>query len=135
MRVSIADIRAAEAAVYRVAHRTPLLHSSVLSKQFGCPLYVKAECLQRTGSFKAGAALAVKSALPGVWVAGVQAAGAPAAARSFRAGRRLSVDPAPTLADGVAIAAPGRRTLPLIRQYVDEIVTVDEESIAQAIAL
>src|SRR5207248_1512414 len=41
------------AAVYRVAHRTPLLHSSALSQQFGCELYVKAECLQRTGSFKA----------------------------------------------------------------------------------
>src|SRR5207248_2480356 len=53
MTVSIADIQAAQAAVYRVAHRTPLLHSNALSKQFGCPLYVKAECLQRTGSFKA----------------------------------------------------------------------------------
>ena len=38
--------------VYKAAHRTPLLHSHNLSRTFGGQVYLKAECLQRAGSFK-----------------------------------------------------------------------------------
>jgi threonine dehydratase len=87
------------------------------------------------GGLIAGVATAVKAMRPDARVIGVQAAAAPAAALSFQRGRRLHREPAPTIADGVAIAAPGRETLPLIRRYVDELVTVDEEAIAQAIVM
>ena len=40
-----------------------------------------------------------------------------------------------TIADGIAVRAAGVHTLPLVRKYVDEIVTVDDEEIANAILL
>ena len=38
-----------------------------------------------------------------------------------------------TIADGIAVRCAGVHTFPLVRKYVDEIVTVDEEEIASAI--
>jgi threonine dehydratase len=87
------------------------------------------------GGLIAGVATALKALVSGVRVVGVQAASAPAAARSFAEGRRVSIEPRPTVADGVAVEAPGELTLPLVQRYVDDIVTVDEEAIAQAIVL
>ena len=87
------------------------------------------------GGLIAGVAIALKTLLPGVAVVGVQAAAAPGAARSLQSGSRTAVAPAPTLADGVAVAGPGALTFPIIQRYVDDIVTVDEETIAQAIVL
>ncbi|HXH22850.1 MAG TPA: threonine ammonia-lyase [Dehalococcoidia bacterium] len=264
--VTIDDIRAAAGVVYGVAVETPCLHSLSLSETFGAPVYLKAECLQHTGSFKvrgaanriamltpeqrasgvvtasagnhaqgvaiaaraagvsakvvmpknaalaklqatrgygatvllqgesfaeaqdaafaiaaeerrvmvppfdddaiiagqgtvglelaeqcraaqlvlvpvggggliAGVATAVKALLPSAKVVGVQAAAAPAAARSLAEHRRAHVDPRPTLADGVAVPSPGALTLPLMERYVDDIVVVDEEAIAQGIVM
>jgi threonine dehydratase len=87
------------------------------------------------GGLITGVALALKSLRPGIRVAGVQAAAAPGAAMSLQSGIRTLQTPKPTLADGVAISGPGELTLPLIATYVDEVVTVDEEAIAQAIVV
>jgi threonine dehydratase len=264
--IALADIRAVSGAVYRVAQVTPCLHSHALSEDFGAAVYLKAECLQRTGSFKvrgaaarisrlsaeelargvvtasagnhaqgvaiaarqagiaatvvmpvnaalakvqatraygatvllhgddfaeasaeaarlardhgltmvpafddeaviagqgtvgleiaeqcpqaalalvpvggggliSGVAVALKSLRPGIRIVGVQAAAAPAALHAFRSGRARPFHPRPTLADGVAVSQPGRLTLPLMRRYVDDIVTVEEEAVAQAIVL
>ena len=84
------------------------------------------------GGLIAGVALAIKTLSPRTRVVGVQAAASPAAARSLRRGRRLRVATRTTVADGIAIAQPGRLPWRLIRRYVDEIVTVSEESIAHA---
>ena len=65
-------------------------------------------------------------------VVGVQAQAAPATVHSFQEGKRTSVPPVPTLADGIAATAPGKLAFPLIRRYVDQMVTVSEEAIAQA---
>lgn len=46
------DVRSAARQIEGVAVRTPLLHAEALSEALGCRLYVKAEPLQRTGSFK-----------------------------------------------------------------------------------
>src|SRR5262249_40957798 len=35
-----------------LVHRTPLVHSAALSHRLGAPVYLKLECLQKTGSFK-----------------------------------------------------------------------------------
>src|SRR5260370_21966255 len=40
-----------------------------------------------------------------------------------------------TIADGIAVRRAGERTLPLVQKYVDEIVTVEEEEVANAILL
>ncbi len=52
MPVGIADIEAAAARIAPVALRTPLLENPLLNERLGFRLLVKAECLQRTGSFK-----------------------------------------------------------------------------------
>jgi threonine dehydratase len=49
---TIEDIRDAARRIAGLAVRTPLLHSPVLSERCGRPVYLKPECLQRTGSFK-----------------------------------------------------------------------------------
>lgn len=87
------------------------------------------------GGLIAGIATAIKAVAPQVRVVGVQAQAAPAAYRSFRSGRRLLVRPKPTIADGVAIGQPGRIPLHLMRRYVDDMVTVDEEAISHALVL
>jgi threonine dehydratase len=50
--VSLADVRAARAVISAVAKRTPIVTSVALSEQYGRPVVLKAENLQRTGAFK-----------------------------------------------------------------------------------
>jgi threonine dehydratase len=50
-------------------------------------------------------------------------------------GKPVTIHAAATIADGIAVRRAGERTLPLVQKYVDEIVTVDEEEIANAILL
>ncbi len=49
---AIADVKAAAERIRGIAIRTPLLHSPVLSERTAAKVYLKPECLQRTGSFK-----------------------------------------------------------------------------------
>ncbi len=49
---TIDDVRAAAERLRGLAVRTPLLESQLLNEELGCRLLLKAECLQRTGSFK-----------------------------------------------------------------------------------
>ena len=82
------------------------------------------------GGLAAGTAIAVKSLLPHVRVVGVQAAAcAPYAGGTSPAG------PVVTLADGIAVKQPGALTAPLVATWVDELVAVDEDAIADAMVL
>jgi len=87
------------------------------------------------GGLIAGVAVAAKALRPSIRVVGVQAAHAPGVARSFRERRAVQVPPAPTIAEGVGAAGPGDVTLPLILEHVDDVVTVSEEAIAEAMVL
>jgi threonine dehydratase len=85
------------------------------------------------GGLFAGVAAAVKAKKPGVSLIGVQSEGADTAVRSWREGRL--VEPSTvryTLADGIAVKSPSQRTFEYIRRYADEMVTVDDRSIARA---
>jgi threonine dehydratase len=84
------------------------------------------------GGLAAGVALAVKALRPTAQVVGVQAAAAPAARESFIHRHPRTVRPRVTIADGIAVSRPGDVTLPLLLRYLDDIVTVDEESITGA---
>lgn len=86
------------------------------------------------GGLISGVALAVKTLIPGARVVGVQAAECAPVLASLEAGRPVAVAGARTIADGIAVKRPGDRTLPMIQKYVDEVVTVDEDEIARAIA-
>ena len=87
------------------------------------------------GGLISGIGLAIKETLPGVRVIGVQAEAATALVDSYKANRRLTVRGKATVADGIAVGTPGRLTLPLVRQYVDELVVVEEEEITRAMML
>ncbi len=87
------------------------------------------------GGLAAGTAIAVKSALPAVEVVGVQAEVVAAFPPSLAAGHPVEVVGATTIADGIALKRPGDITLPLVRDWVDAIVTVGEDDIAEAMVL
>jgi threonine dehydratase len=85
------------------------------------------------GGLLAGVALAVKAHRPDVRVIGVQAAGAAAFPGSLTAGRPVALPSMKTMADGIAVGLPGDVTFAAVRDHVDEIVTVTEESLSRAL--
>lgn len=85
------------------------------------------------GGICSGVAIAAKALKPGVKIVGVQAANVASMQVSIDAGEPTEVTARPTIADGIAIKRPGVVTVPLIKQYVDEIVQVSEEEIAAGI--
>jgi len=87
------------------------------------------------GGLIAGVACAVKETNPQVRVIGVQPARLPSMKVAIAEGKPITLSPAATIADGIAVRRAGEKTLPLIQKYVDDIVTVDEEEIANAILL
>ena len=87
------------------------------------------------GGLIAGVACAVKETSPRVRVIGVQPARLPSMKVALAEGHPVTLSPAATVADGIAVRRAGEKTLPLVQQFVDDIVTVDEEEIANAILL
>ena len=87
------------------------------------------------GGLISGTAIAVKEQRPSVKIFGVEAAAAPSALASRRAGHVVKLESADTIADGIAVKRVGECTFPLIERYVDDIVTVNEDEIAAAIHL
>jgi threonine dehydratase len=88
------------------------------------------------GGLLSGTAIAAKSHNPGVRVIGVEPAVADDAYRTWKAGSIQALAAAPaTLADGVRTTSIGTRTFEVmfVNRLVDEIVTVTEEEIAQAV--
>lgn len=86
------------------------------------------------GGLISGIAVAVKALCPDVRIVGVQAAECAAVPASLAAGQPVSASAANTIADGIAVKRPGDLTLPIIRELVDTVVTVEEDEIVLAIA-
>ena len=87
------------------------------------------------GGLLAGIALAVKSTHPDVRVVGVQAESAAAFPASLAAGHPVVLERMATMADGIAVGCPGPVPFAIVRELVDEIVTVSEESLSRALLL
>ena len=87
------------------------------------------------GGLIGGIACAVKETNSKVKVYGVQPARLPSMKAAVAQGRPVTLESAKTIADGIAVRRAGERTLPLVQKYVDDIVTVEEEEIANAILL
>ena len=85
------------------------------------------------GGLLAGIAIAVKAARPDVRVVGVQAEGAAAYPGSLEAGHPVPLTAMATMADGIAVGRPGDITFAAVRDHVDDIVTVSEESLSRAL--
>ncbi|MGH8795194.1 MAG: threonine ammonia-lyase [Stackebrandtia sp.] len=87
------------------------------------------------GGLISGVAVAVKALRPDVAVVGVQAAGAAAFPPSLKAGRPVRLPTYATLADGCKVGRPGDVTFPHVRDLVDDVVTVSDEDISQAVLM
>lgn len=85
------------------------------------------------GGLIAGIAAGAKLLRPGIKVYGVQPKGSNATYLSFEARDYRSIDKAHTVADGLMVTRPGKITFPLILQFVDDVVTVCEAAILQAV--
>jgi len=84
------------------------------------------------GGLASGVAIALKSQRPEIELIGVQVATCAPFPVSLDAGRPLAVPSAVTIADGIAVKRPGTLTFELIRRWVDEIVVVAEDDVAEA---
>jgi threonine dehydratase len=84
------------------------------------------------GGLIAGIAAWVKQVRPDVRVIGVEPRTADAMKQSLRAGMPVTIAPARTIADGLMPVRPGDLTFAHARQYVDDIVLVDDDAILEA---
>jgi threonine dehydratase len=87
------------------------------------------------GGLIAGIAVAARSLRPSIRVIGVQASGANATYLAFRDRLSGPLESPATIADGLLTRAPGQKTMPIIRSCVDDVVTVSDEAIAEAVVL
>ena len=85
------------------------------------------------GGLISGIAFAAKKLKPDIKVYGVQAAGAPSMANSVQDGKIERLESVSTIADGIAVKEPGEHTFDIVKEYVDEIVTVTDDEISGAI--
>jgi threonine dehydratase len=84
------------------------------------------------GGLVSGVAIALKSQRSQIEVIGVQVATCAPFPQSLATGRPMAVESALTIADGIAVKRPGELTLALIDRWVDEIVVVAEDDVAEA---
>ena len=87
------------------------------------------------GGFIAGIAIAIKGLRPDVRVVGVQAEEAAAFPESLRQGAPVALERMTTMADGIAVARPGDVPFGAIQRYVDDVVTVSEDSLSRALVM
>lgn len=87
------------------------------------------------GGLIAGMAAAAKQINPRLKVIGVQAENAPAMSISATCGVLQNVETSPTLADGICVSQPGEFTFAHVQRYVDEMVTVTESELTEAVLL
>jgi threonine dehydratase len=121
----------------------PFDHADVIAGQGSVGLEIAEQCPQaRTvvvpvggGGLISGVAVAIGSALPQAQVIGVQAEAVAPIAASMTAGHAVSVEASATMADGIAVAAPGTLTMPLIARLCGRVLTVTEENLSRALLL
>ncbi|MGZ4468170.1 MAG: threonine ammonia-lyase [Nocardioidaceae bacterium] len=121
----------------------PFDHVDIVSGQGTCGLEILEQCpAVRTvvvplggGGFLAGIATAVKALAPQVRVVGVQAEGAAAYPASLAEGHPVPLVKMATMADGIAVGCPGEVPFAAIQKYVDDVVTVSEESLSRALLM
>lgn len=87
------------------------------------------------GGLISGTAVAIRAVRPDVRIVGVQAEGCAPVPASLAAGHPVPTEHVATIADGIAVKAPGTVTLAHMEALVDEVVTVDDQSMARAVTL
>jgi len=87
------------------------------------------------GGLISGIALAMKHLNPDVEVIGVEAEGAQSMKCSLEKQQIVPLKSISTIADGIAVKTPGELTFGLVQQYVDDVLTVNDEEIARTLYL
>jgi threonine dehydratase len=121
----------------------PFDHEHIVAGQGTMGLEILDQCPDVTevfvctggGGLLAGTALAIKELRPEVRIVGVQASGAAAYPMSLQLHAPTALQSMNTMADGIAVGRPGVVPFALVEQYVDDVITVDDEHIAQALLL
>ena len=121
----------------------PFDHPDIVAGQATCGVEILEQCPDvRTivvptggGGLLAGILSAVMAEHPQVRVVGVQAEGAASYPMSLRAGHPEALSAMTTMADGIAVGRPGDVPFATIQELVDDVVTVNEESISQALLM
>ncbi|MDA8346443.1 MAG: threonine/serine dehydratase [Thermaerobacter sp.] len=85
------------------------------------------------GGLLSGVGLAARALLPGVRIIGVEPAGADDLYRSIQSGEHVRLARVDTLADGLRTQSVGDLNYAILREVVDEVVTVSEEEILEAV--
>lgn len=121
----------------------PFDHPDVIAGQGTIGLELAEQCPQvRTiavpvggGGLAAGIAVATSAALPEARLVGVQAEAVAPVRASVAAGHPVGVRPAPTMADGIAVAWPGDLPIALLAAAKSDFVTVTEENLSRGLLL
>jgi threonine dehydratase len=121
----------------------PFDHPDIVAGQGTVGLEILEQCPEvRTvlvgtggGGVVAGIGVAIKAMRPDVAMIAVQAEAAAAYPASLAAGRPIPLDRMATMADGIAVGRPGDLPFGLVRNVVDEVVTVSEAAISKALLL
>ena len=85
------------------------------------------------GGLISGVAMALKACNPGIRVVGVESSGAPGMTRSVSDGRLVTLDHVDCIIDGLRVKRVGETTFAIVRRYVDELVTLPDEQIFDAL--
>lgn len=85
------------------------------------------------GGLISGIATAARALRPEIEIIGVQAARYPGARLALQGGK--APEAATTIAEGIAVKSPGAKTLPVMRELVDELLLVEEKDMEEAIYL
>ena len=121
----------------------PFDHPDIVAGQGTCGLEILQQAPRAAtvlvptggGGLVAGIALAIKEHRPDVRVVAVQAEGAAAYPGSLREGHPVALAAMNTMADGIAVACPGQVPFVEVAEYVDDVLTVSEESISRALVM
>ena len=87
------------------------------------------------GGLSSGIAIAMAARSPGARVIGVQAEACAPYPASIAAHRPVGARSANTICDGIAVKKPGEFTLPLVERFVQEVVTVTDDEVAEAMVM
>ena len=119
----------------------PFDHVDIIAGQGTCGLEIADQAPQAEtvlvptggGGLISGVAIALKALQPDVHLVGVQAEGAAAYPTSLERGEPVPLASMRTMADGIAVGMPGKLTFAAVRDLVDEVVTVSEDSMSRAL--
>jgi threonine dehydratase len=85
------------------------------------------------GGLISGVSTALKACNPKIKIVGVESSGAPGMTRSVKEGHLVTLDAVDCIIDGLRVKRVGEKTFEIVRKYVDELVTLPDEQIFDAV--